>query len=337
MDVISDLLGAVKLKGAFYFNGEFSAPWAVRTPESRSLAPHFGQGGRLVIFHLLTQGEGVAGLENGPWLPLKPGDVVVFPRGDAHVVGNGQPLEPVDYGSELARIVAQGLRVARAGGMGETTKFVCGYLTLDAHLSRRLLDGLPPVFKVNVRGEGAGQWLESAIRYSVDQAADSPAGGDAVLARLAEALFIETLRRYIASLPEAETGWLAGARDELVSRALMLLHQQPAEAWTLESLARRAGTSRSVLAERFRHYLGETPMAYLSRWRLQLAARQLQESRRSILTIAMDVGYESESAFNRAFRREFGVPPARYRQSETRGRAARPAKRVGKPRQPTGT
>jgi AraC-like DNA-binding protein len=323
MDVISDLLGAVKLKGAFYFNGEFSAPWAVRTPESGALAPHFGQGGRLVIFHLLTQGEGVAGLENGPWLRLKPGDVVVFPRGDAHVIGNGQPLRPVDYGTELARIVSQGLRVARAGGMGETTKFVCGYLTLDAHLSRRLLEGLPPVFKVNVRGEGAGQWLENAIRYSVDQAADSPAGGDAVLARLAEALFIETLRRHIAALPEDETGWLAGARDELVARALTLLHRRPAESWTLHSLARRAGTSRSVLAERFRRYLEESPMAYLAHWRLQLAARQLLESRRSVRAIATEVGYDSEPAFNRAFRREFGMPPARYRQSETRGRAAR--------------
>jgi len=313
MDVISDVLGAVKLKGAFYFNGEFSAPWAVRTPESRSLAPHFGQSGRLVIFHLLTHGQGLAGLENGPLLSLGPGDVIVFPRGDAHVVGNGLPMRPVDYGSELARIVKHGLRVTRTGGEGEETRFVCGYLTFDPHLSQRLLDALPPVFKVNVRAEGAGQFLESAIRHSVDQAAQAPAGGEAVLARLAEALFIETLRRHIHALPPSETGWLAGARDIRVARALALLHRRPAEPWTIAALARDVGTSRSVLAERFRHYLDESPMAYLARWRLQLAATRLQQSRQSVAAIAAEVGYESESAFNRAFRREFGAPPATYR------------------------
>ena len=318
MDVISELLGAVRLKGAFYFNGEFTAPWGVRTPPAEVLAPHFGQAGRVIIFHLLTEGSGVAGLEHGTLLPLTAGDIVVFPRGDAHVVGNGVPLHAVDYEGELHRVLAQGLNLTRSGGGGETTRFVCGYLACDPHMARVLLGSLPPVFKVNVRSGGAGQWLESAIRYSVSEAHTAPVGGEAALARLAEALFIETLRRHIAALPATETGWLAGVRDALVGKALALLHAAPAKNWTIGELARKAGASRSVLAERFRHYLDDSPMAYLARWRLQLAARQLQDSRRTVAAIAADVGYESEPAFNRAFRREFGVPPARYRRAARR-------------------
>jgi len=314
MDVVSEVLGAVRLKGAFYFNGEFTAPWAVRTPASSVLAPHFGHGaGHVIIFHLLTEGSGSAGLEQGPLVPVAAGDVIVFPHGDAHVVGSGAGARTLDYEGELHRIVAQGLRLARAGGGGAVTRFVCGYLSCDPRLSPVFLAGLPPMFKVNVREEGAGQWLESAIRFSVADAAAPSAGREAVLARLAEALFIETLRRYIAGLPAGHTGWLAGARDPEVGKALALLHGSPARPWTLAGLAREVGVSRSVLAERFRLFLGEPPMAYLTRWRLQVGAQLLQTTSRSIAQIAADVGYESEPGFNRAFRRAHGTPPARFR------------------------
>jgi AraC-like DNA-binding protein len=313
MDVISEVLTAVKLQGAFYFNAEFTAPWCVRTPMSNVLAPHLGSQGRIVIFHLLTEGQGFAGLEQESLIPLIAGDIVVFPHGDAHIVGNGAPINPVNYESELHRILAQGLRLANAGGGGESTKFVCGYLTCDPHMGKMLLAGLPNVFKINVREHDAGQWLENAIRHSVSDAYASSAGGEAVLARLAEALFIETLRRYIASLPRDQTGWLSGVRDAHVGKALALMHADPAKSWTVDTLARDVGLSRSVMAERFKYFLNETPIAYLTRWRLQLGARLLQNSNRSVSDVAAEVGYESEPAFNRAFRREFDMPPAKFR------------------------
>jgi len=153
-------------------------------------------------------------------------------------------------------------------------------------------------------------------------------GSDAVLTRLSEALFVETVRRYMAELPTQQTGWLAGARDPAVGAALAHLHRAPDEPWTIASLAQQVGVSRSVLAERFRHYLGEPPMTYLSRWRLNLGARMLCSSSHSVARIAGDVGYESEPAFNRAFKREFGAPPARFRmRNKLRNDAKTAAKR----------
>jgi AraC-like DNA-binding protein len=199
------------------------------------------------------------------------------------------------------------------GGGGEVTKLVCGYMACDPQVSSLVLAGLPPLLKVNIRSDASGAWLENSIRFSVANASASTPGADAVLAKLSEALFVETLRRYIALLPPVQTGWLAGARDPEVGKALGLLHRQPARPWTIGDLAVAVGVSRAVLAERFRHYLGEPPIGYLTRWRLQLGARLLTTTSHSVAQIAGQVGYESEAAFNRAFKRNFGVPPARFR------------------------
>lgn len=320
MDVLSEVLKVVKLEGAIYYNGEFTAPWSFRAPPSSVLVPHFlPGGGHVIIYHLLTEGQGFAGLEQGKRLSLTAGDVVIFPHGDAHVIGSGAQIEPVDQERELHRIFAQGLKLARGGGGGEVTKFVCGYMSCDPQLSRVFLAGLPAILKVNVRDGAAAQWLESSIRLSVDQADASRAGGEAVLAKLSELLFVETLRRYITELPPEQTGWLAGARDPEIGRALALLHRHPAQPWTIADLAREVGLSRSVLAERFHRYLGEPPMSYLTRWRLQLGAQILKSSSRSVAEVASEVGYESEAAFNRAFKREYHVPPARFRNASRGG------------------
>jgi len=169
------------------------------------------------------------------------------------------------------------------------------------------------MLKVHVTKEPSGEWLEHSIRFSVDEGSESFAGGEAVLAKLSEVLFVETLRRYINSLPSDQTGWLAGARDPIIGQALALLHKEPAQPWTISNLARSVGTSRTRLAERFRHFLEETPMAYLTRWRLKLGAELLLSSADSVAEIAAAVGYGSEAAFNRAFRREFDCPPAQFR------------------------
>jgi AraC-like DNA-binding protein len=189
------------------------------------------------------------------------------------------------------------------------------YLACEPRLGRVFLSGLPPVFKVSIRNHASGRWLENSIRFFVDQADRLQPGGEAVLAKLSEVLFVETLRGYIAQLPANQTGWLASARDPGIGRVLALMHRDPAHPWTIASLAEEAGMSRSVLAERFRYYLDETPMAYLTFWRLQLGAQMLSSTNYSVAQIAAEVGYESEAAFNRAFKRAFGLPPARLRQS----------------------
>jgi AraC-like DNA-binding protein len=211
------------------------------------------------------------------------------------------------------KIKTRDLSPLHAGGGGETSRFVCGYMTCDPYLSRPILNGLPPVFKVNIRTDQSGQWLESSILHLVEEAASGRVGSEAMLAKLSEALFVDTLRRYVAGLPEQQRGWLTGARDPIVGRSLGLMHRRIAHPWTIASLADEVGISRSALVERFTRYLSEPPMAYLTRWRLQLAARSLERTSRGVAEIAGDVGYESEAAFNRAFKREFGRPPGRYR------------------------
>jgi AraC-like DNA-binding protein len=208
------------------------------------------------------------------------------------------------------------------GGGGEVARFVCGFMVCEPSLSQVFLAGLPSMFKVNIRQQQSGQWLENSIRYSLADTNVSDAGAQAVLAKLSEALFIETLRRYMNLLPAGQTGWLAGARDAEVGKVLALIHRQPAAPWTIAALAREAGISRPVLAARFRQCLGEPPFAYLTRWRLQLGAQMLSSTSDSVAQIASKVGYDSEQSFNRAFKRNFGNPPARYR-NETRSRENR--------------
>jgi AraC-like DNA-binding protein len=314
MDVLSEVLKVVKLTGAVFYNVEFSAPWSVWSAESKTIAQHLAPGARhLIVYHLVTEGSAWAGLESGPRVKLTPGDIVVFPHGDPHVMGNGSPARVLDNDEEMEWIRLRGLEVARVGGGGEITKVICGYMSCEPELGRMLLGALPPLLKVNIRNDTSGQWLENSIRFSVDQAASSTPGAEVVLAKLSEVLFIETLRRYVATIPAGESGWLSGARDAEVGKALALLHRQTAHPWTIAELADQVGVSRSVLAERFRQFVGEPPIAYLTKWRLHLAARALTTTSHSVAEIGMEVGYDSEAAFNRAFKRQFGHPPARYR------------------------
>jgi AraC-like DNA-binding protein len=313
MDALSELLKAVKLDSAFFYNGEFSAPWSFHSPNSCKLAPYINQSsGHVIVYHLLIEGKAYARLGDER-LAIVPGDVLIFPHGDSHFLESGPCPHPVNGERELQRIFSQGLKLSRMGGGGEVSRLVCGFMVCEPSLSQVFLAGLPAMFKVNIRQEQSGQWLENSIRYSLADTKTSGAGVEAVLAKLSETLFIETLRRYMSLLPEGQTGWLAGARDADVGKVLALMHRQPAARWTIADLAHEAGISRSVLAGRFRQYLGAAPVAYLTRWRLQLGAQMLSSTSYSVAQIASKVGYDSEPAFNRAFKRNFGNPPARYR------------------------
>ena len=246
-------------------------------------------------------------------LVLDGGDIVVFPQGDSHELFSEERAHNDVTPAVLNKILAGDLRPLQAGGGGENVRVVCGYMVCDPFVCKPLLEGLPRIMKVNIRADRSGQWLENSILHLADETMSARAGSDAMLAKLSEALFVETLRIYIAGLPEAQTGWLAGARDPIVGKSLAILHSKVSHPWTIAELAKEVGMSRSALVERFSRFLSLPPMTYLTRWRLQMAARALTTTPRGTADIAADVGYESEAAFNRAFKREFGLPPARYR------------------------
>jgi AraC-like DNA-binding protein len=314
MDVISEVLRVVRLDGALFFNGEFSAPWCLSTSQSTAIAPYLSpEAGHLILYHFLIEGRAYVRLPDGQREELTAGDIVIFPHGDAHFLGNGSPAKPVDSLQTFAKNLTQGLKLARFGGGGEVTKFVCGFMTCDPRLCEVFLAGLPRILKVHIENEPSGQWLKNSIRFSVGEGDGSEAGSGLVLAKLSEVLFVETLRRYINELPPDQIGWLAGARDPIIGQALALMHKEPADPWTVSNLARRIGLSRTRFAERFRHFLGDSPMAYLAQWRLKLGAEILQSTEDSVAEVAVAVGYGSEAAFNRAFKREFDCPPAQFR------------------------
>jgi AraC-like DNA-binding protein len=315
MDALSELLRAVKLSGAMFYVAECSKPWRVLAPAAATLGRYVAANASHVIeFHLVTQGSGYVRVGDER-TPFAAGDLFMIPHGDQHEMGNGTGAPLLDAEKSLPQLLQGGLKRSRIGGGGEETQLICGYLACDAGLIRPVLAGLPRVVRVHIRDDAAGEWLENSIVHAVDRATASVPGSDVILARLAEVLFAEALQRYVSRLPRGHTGWLAGAGDAIVGRSLAALHAQPAHGWTLDELAQVACTSRSVLTERFARYLGQSPMAYLADWRLELAAEALRATSRSVLQVGADVGYESEAAFNRAFKRRFRKPPAQYRKA----------------------
>lgn len=316
MDALSDILRVVKLDGAIFFNARYSAPWCYHSCNADSVAPQLAAGAeKVVIFHMITEGECYAQLDGEAPVRLVEGDVVLFPRGDDHLMMS-EPGVPVGATGRLSAMLSRRVRSLSYGGGGAVTRFLCGYLAGDARLGQVLMAGLPSVVKVNVRDSAAGHWLENSVRYALAEAHSPRAGGSGLLSKLAEVLFLEVLRLYMnEDGQEGRTGWLAGVRDRVVGAALSALHRDPARPWTLETLARSVGASRSVLAERFQRLVGASPMQYLTQWRMMLAADLLRNSTAQLTHIAQDVGYQTDTAFIRAFRREYGAPPATWRRT----------------------
>jgi len=314
MDALSEALSSVRVTGAIFFSAVCTAPWGFAVPPLGRVAHVLAPGTeRLVSYHLVTEGKALVRFDGEPEVPVEAGDIVIIPHGAPHTVTNGSPSTLIDSEAALGKLLSGDVDTMRLGGGGEVTHFVCGYFGCERHAGRLFLAGLPTMLKINIRGDAAGAWLESSIRHLLCEAESGRAGRAVLLSKMAEALFIEALRRYAERLPPEQTGWLAGARDPVVGAALALLHRNPCHRWTVPELATAVAASRSVLAERFTRLLGEPPLTYLARWRLQLAARRLQTGQQTVLQVAADVGYESEAAFNRAFKREFGLPPAQYR------------------------
>lgn len=315
MDVLSEVLAAVRFSGGVFLDAEFTAPWCI---VSQVGPEEFDARGRmpahLIAYHYVIDGRLLIRVEDGPPLPVLAGEIVLLPRNDEHVLGSTVDLRPVLVDEHVQPPRDGTPAVLRYGGGGEPTHIICGYLGSDTP-DNLLLKALPPLLKLGVRDGAGGAWMETSFRHAAEQFAVSSSGTAAVLGKLAELLFVEGVRRYVATLPEGQTGWLAGLRDRPVGRALALLHGRAAHPWTTEELAREVGLSRSAFAERFTGLIGVPPMRYLANWRLQLAAARLRESAAATAQVAADVGYESDAAFNRAFKRAFGTTPAAWRQS----------------------
>jgi AraC-like DNA-binding protein len=318
MDALSETLRVVRLIGAIFINGRFTAPWCYQSPHADSAAPLLEPGAeRVVIFHMITEGECYVEMDGQPPVHLIAGDAIIFPQGDAHRMTSA-PGVPAATGAKLDVVLSRRPRQLAYGGGGAVTRLVCGYLACDARLARMLLAGLPALVKVNVRGSNAGTWLEASLRYALSEARSPRPGGMSVLAKLSEVLFIEVLRIYMNEQSVGRTGWLAGVGDRIIGAALSALHKKPAYPWTLETLASEAGTSRSVLAEKFQLLVGISPMQYLTQWRMLLAANLLSGSNAPLIHIAEEVGYQTDTAFSRAFCREYGMPPATWRRNQVK-------------------
>lgn len=334
-DTLSNLLGAIRLRGAMFYHVHGRAPWCAEAAPSAQIIPAILPGAEhMMEFHGVARGRCWAGIVGEEPILLEAGEVVIFPQGDPHVIGSR--ARPLRKGPDLGQYqaprpaqlpyelnVSEGGTAAHALEPGETdATIVCGFIGCDARPFNPLLASLPRQLRVPGTSPAGGGWLATMLEAVVQESHAKRSGGEAVLERMAEMLFVESLRRYVDSLPAGETGWLAGLRDAAVGRALAVLHDRPGEAWTLERLGEAAAVSRSTLHERFVSLLGQPPMQYLAQWRMQLAARWLRDTDAKVLEVALEVGYENETAFARAFRRATGESPAAWR----RARRARPGR-----------
>ncbi len=318
-DVLSDVLRAVRLTGAVYFDFELSSPWVREAPPARDLRGIVMPGSQRVIeYHLIAQGTCWGQAIGQTPIALGEGDVIVFPRGDAHVISSAPGMREAVNLSAFPRPTSPLPAFHELGGGGpERARIICCFLGCDERPYNPLLAALPAVMHVSAAGrESPARWLGSLMSTASTESRSARPGGENVLARLSELMFVETIRQHLAALQPAETGWLAGLRDPIVGHALAVLHGEPEAEWTVDRLARTVAISRSVLAERFTDMVGQPPMQYLALWRMQLAARMLADGQ-TITAAALGVGYESEAAFSRAFKKLVGEPPGKWRKKKT--------------------
>jgi AraC-like DNA-binding protein len=317
MDVLSNVLDIIHLDGALFLNGDFAYPWRIASPCGADIAdiamPHTDN---VIVYHLITEGGCIVQVENEENIELVEGDVVIFPQGAAHDIGSHLNSTPMDMSEIVPTLLNPNLNLIKTSGGKDSTKIVCGWLSVEQNVINPLIDSLPNVIRVNIRQQDSGRWLENSIRYAVESTSTSRAGNSAMTKKLAELLFLETLRLYIETIPETESNWLAGMEDKHVGKALSLMHESPAFSWSVETLAEKVFVSRSVLADKFKHYVGIPPMKYLARWRLAISASLLRDGNTPVASIIDKIGYESETAFIRAFKREFGVTPGNWRKQK---------------------
>lgn len=329
-DTLSEVLRCVRLRGVAFYRIVGDASWVSEASTAVELAEPVMPGvEHVMVCHILTHGHCWASVIGEPPVAMHEGDVAVFPRGDPHAMssepglrGRGRLHRQV-YAEPLPDDFDQRVTVLRMLRLEPMWKrhgatLICGFFGCDTTPFNPLLNSLPSLMHVPARRGGDRDWLIHFARFALAESIQERPGGDVLLERLSEAMFVELMRRYLETMPEGQSTWLAGLQDRYVGRALTLLHQCPGDPWTIEKLADRTGLSRSALHERFARFTGHAPMHYLAKWRMQVAAGLLRHTRASVASIALEVGYESEAAFSRAFRRETNLPPAAWRRRQSR-------------------
>ncbi len=313
MDALSDVLRVIRLSGGVFLEADFTAPWCISGKVSPADCQPFLAAPRHVIaFHFVAAGCMQLRAEGGDAICVRAGEIVLLPHNDAHCFGSELVPTPVPAREIIQPPRHGGLARIVHGGGGEATQLLCGYLACETPFSP-LLTALPKMLRLDVRATASGAWIESSFRFAASQIAAGRLGSTTVIAKLSELLFVEAVDQFVATLPAERRGWLAGLRDPHIGRSLALLHARPTEEWTAESLAREVGMSRSAFAERFSSLVGQPPMQYLALWRMHMAARHLREGSGSVAQIGFGIGYDSEAAFSRAFKRQFGASPGTWR------------------------
>ena len=326
-DTLSDVLRNVRLRGAVFFSVSGNSGWVAEAPPARQIAPLLLHGvDHVMEYHVVATGTCWAAIPDGPSAQLCAGDVVMFPHGDAHVVSSAPGMRgqvDLDWFAQVAderwpvQVTYDGLDVKRAPPQdGADTTVVCGFIGCDLHPFNPLISALPRL--LHLRADDDNAWIAAFTQRAVAESHAHRAGGEAMLAKMSEMMFVDAVRRYADRLPAESRGWLAGLRDRFVGRALALMHERPAHPWSIDELGREVGLSRSALHERFVLLIGAAPMQYLAQWRMQAAARLLLETRGHVAAIALEVGYDSEAAFARAFKRAVGMPPGAWRREHDR-------------------
>jgi len=313
-DLLSDLLATVHISGAVLFRAEFREPWGIGIPDARDMAGMLpGCVENVIPFHVADEGFFWVDAGDGTRVRISAGEAILLPQGSSHRLGGDleAPTEPV--GAILPHPPWDDAPLVRHGGNGARASIVCGFVACEDLLLDPFLRHLPPLLHARPGSDPHARWLETAIRYTAHEAARPGPGSRSIVSRLVELMFVEVLRDHMRSAGDTGVGWLAASADPVVANSLALIHRAPADPWTVETLARRVGVSRTVLAERFTRRLGLPPMQYLARWRLQVAANLLRRTSEPLKAIARRTGYESEAAFGRAFKRHVGVPPAGWR------------------------
>jgi AraC-like DNA-binding protein len=314
-DTLSDVLRSMRLAGAVFIDLDTSEPWRAAAPAAGALAPHLTAGVEHVIgYHVVTHGSCWGGLRGEPAVELRAGDVLVLPHGDAHLLSSSAALPRMPEPTPLRASVHARLplRISIHAGHAQPARVICGFLGCQARPFEPLLAGLPRLIHLS-GGDQSGAVRQRLVERAALESATGGAGSQRALACLGELLLVDVVRQHLADAPPGDLGWLAGLRDDAVGRALQQLHERPAHAWSLEELRKQVGMSRSALAERFAHFVGVPPIQYLAQWRIQLAASLLRSGKSSLAEIADRVGYGSEAALSRAFKRRIGVAPTPYR------------------------
>lgn len=311
-DPLSELLRTVRLTGAVFLDSRFSEPWSVATRLTPEVLPFMTNAAQIIAYHYVIKGSLYLSVAGEQAIRVRAGEIVLLPRNDPHILSSGMGLKAVSARDLVQPSAEGGLDRIVHGGGGAATNIVCGFLGND-EASNPLIATLPRVLTLDVREVASRDWIEASMRYAANERAAGSAEMVTGLARLSEALLVEAVRRYAAGLGGTETGWLKGLHDPQVGRALSLMHQDIGASWSIDALANRVAMSRSAFVERFTSLVGLPPMRYLTEWRLRTASLLLRESQKSVGQVGYEVGYASEEAFSRAFKRRFDVSPGRWR------------------------